>query len=297
MKTKKIILLILSVFFLGYLATAQNFQFKVLASKGENQLSHSSQVYTTLRTGMTLNDSDMIKVSQDGYVGLFHVSGKTLELVGKKTVKVSTLSDQLKSSSSSLSKSYADFVINKLAGEEENAENLEATGAVTRAGDSQLNVYMPENAELLNNEAIVSWNKVDDAATYVVTLRNLFDEEILRKETTDNTIKLNLSDPDAFNQRLVIFNVNVKGEELKSADYGIQRVNDKDAELLKSTLSQIKNENNIDNSLGQILLASFYEKNNLMLDALTSYQKARELAPDVEDFDEMYKRFLARHNF
>ena len=48
-------------------------------------------------------------------------------------------------------------------------------------------------------------------------------------------------------------------------------------------------------ALNKYILAGFYEENNLLIDALTSYEEAIELAPDVESYKEAYVEFLLRN--
>ncbi len=49
------------------------------------------------------------------------------------------------------------------------------------------------------------------------------------------------------------------------------------------------------NALNKLLLAAFYEENNLLIDAGTAYAEAIQLAPDVPQYKEDYEAFLLRH--
>ena len=50
-------------------------------------------------------------------------------------------------------------------------------------------------------------------------------------------------------------------------------------------------------ALNKYILAGFYEENNLLIDALSNYEAAIGLAPDVETFQEAYEDFLLRNGF
>ena len=52
-----------------------------------------------------------------------------------------------------------------------------------------------------------------------------------------------------------------------------------------------------ESALNHIILASFYESNNLMADALNSYEAAVELSPEVDDIQAVYENFLNRNQF
>ena len=46
-----------------------------------------------------------------------------------------------------------------------------------------------------------------------------------------------------------------------------------------------------------LILAEFYEQNNLILDASTCFEKAMILKPQVNYFKDAYKEFLMRNKF
>jgi len=279
-------------------AFAQSYVFKVLANKGENQVKTASETtWKPVKTGVTLNEGDELKVSENAYLGLVHYTGKTVELKKPEVIDINELAASLSTSGSSVASKYADFVLNKMAQSGDRKERLAATGAVTRATDnSSIKVFMPSSVEVLNPEAIISWNQIEGAQTYVVTLKNMFDEVILSKETTSNNISLNFDDQKLAKERLVIFSVKLKDDDaITSGDYGIQRLSGDDAKPVMEDLNQLKSETNEESSLGHIMLASFYEDNNLMVDAGTSYQNAIRLSPDVEDFKDMYQDFIERN--
>jgi len=286
------------LYFLGSSVFAQDYVFKVLANKGANQVKTASSDWQAIKTGSTLNAGDEIKVSEDSYLGLVHSSGRTVELKKPEVIAINDLAATLSATSSSVASKYADFVLNKVAGSGgSGGDNLTATGAVTRATDnSSIKVFMPSSVEVLNPEALVQWSEVEGENSYVVTLKNMFDEVIFSEETSANELNLNLDNDKLKEERLVILTVQVKGEdELTSGDYGIQRLADEDAESLQSELNQLRSETSDETSLNHIMMASFYEKNNLMVDALTSYRKAIELSPDVDDFKTMYNDFIERN--
>ena len=70
-------------------------------------------------------------------------------------------------------------------------------------------VFMPSSVEVLNPQAVVQWSEIEGEATYVVTLKNMFDETIYSQETTDNELMLDLEDKEISKERLVILNVKV----------------------------------------------------------------------------------------
>jgi Tfp pilus assembly protein PilF len=59
--------------------------------------------------------------------------------------------------------------------------------------------------------------------------------------------------------------------------------------MLKADLSS-------ESALGYIIEASYYEDQNLLLDALTKYEQAIKLAPEVQDFQDLYQGFILKYN-
>jgi hypothetical protein len=45
-----------------------------------------------------------------------------------------------------------------------------------------------------------------------------------------------------------------------------------------------------------LVYASFFEENGLLLDAMTKYEEAIKMSPEVDDFKELYNGFLIKNN-
>lgn len=289
--------------FLTCTALGQGYIFRVLANKGANQVKRAQSGETQpLKTGATLNSGDEIIASNGAYIGLMHKTGKTIEVRTAGTTKITELEKKLASSQSGVANRYAQFVMNKMNEDDGDVNknyrrNMKATGAVERAtNNASIKVMLPSSIDILNPNAIIRWNGSEDGANYLVTVKNIFDEQIFKAETQKTSIKLNFDDENLANERLVILNVQVKGnDELKSSDYGIKRMSSDDAKAITDNLEVLKSEVSDDSPLNKLIYASFYEENNLLLDALTKYEEAIELSPDVEDFQSLYDDFLIKN--
>lgn len=302
----KLLLSTLLLFFLINTSYGQGFVFRVLASKGENKVKKGENGETVpLKTGATLMSGDELIAASGAYIGLMHKTGRTIEVRNPGVTKISELETKLASSQSSVANKYAQFVMNKMNEDDGDVNsnyrsNMKATGAVTRAVDGTLNVMLPSSVDVLNPEAIVQWESPEnlDNPTYVVSIKNIFDEEIFTTETDKNSMQLNFDDENLSSERLVILKVKVKGSsDLVSGDYGIKRMSSDDAASINENLNALKAEVPMDDSpLNRLVYASFYAENELILDAITQYQTAIELAPDVEDFQSMYTEFLIENN-
>ncbi|MDA0196587.1 MAG: hypothetical protein O2887_16160 [Bacteroidetes bacterium] len=122
---------------------------------------------------------------------------------------------------------------------------------------------------------------------------NVFDEVLYSAETTDTKISVDFGQEQLKNERFVIVNVKDKdNDNLKSRDYGIQRMSPDEVKGIEDQLSAIGAEVTEETSLNKIVYASFFEENNLHLDALTKYEEAVSLSPDVEDFQMIYDEYI-----
>ena len=304
MRTKLLLSTIL-MFFLINTSYGQGFVFRVLASKGENKVKKGVNGETIpLKTGATLMSGDELIATNGAYIGLMHKTGRTIEVRNPGVTKISDLETKLASSKTNTANKYAQFVMNKMNESDGDVNsnyraNMKATGAVTRAVEGTINVLLPSSVDVLSSEAIVGWTVPENLEnpTYVVSIKNIFDEEIYSAETTKSSIPLNFEDEQLASERLVILKVKVKdNSDLFSGDYGIKRMSSDDAASIKENLDMLKAEVPMDDSpLNRLIYASFYEENNLFLDASTQYQKAISLSPEVDDFQAMYEEFLIKN--
>src|SRR3990170_567155 len=102
---------------------AQDYTFKVLINKGQNSVKAGND-WLPLKVGASLKTMDELRISQNGYLGLVHVSGKPLEVKDPGQHKVVELAGKIKGGTSVLNK-YTDFI---LSSKTEKVSNLTATG-------------------------------------------------------------------------------------------------------------------------------------------------------------------------
>lgn len=294
---------VIALIFASAGAHAQDYAFRVLANKGSNKVKKAGSAQSeVLKTGAKLNSGDEIIASEGAYIGLMHVSGKTTEIRGAGVKKVAELEKNMSTADNSVAGRYAQFVMNKL-NEEENTNyrsRLNATGAVSRAlDDGAINVMAPNQADLVGDEAILRWADKDSTTkeTYVVKVENIFNEEIYSEETDKTSIKLNFTDEDlAYDMGLYLVKVYQKGEEeVVSKEIGIKKVKSNDKIEVQENLANLKSEVSEDSPLNKIIYASFFEENGLILDALTKYEEAIAMSPEIEDFQELYQNFLIKN--
>lgn len=298
MKNNKLVpVLCLLVFAIPALAQ-KDYTFKVLASKGSNEVK-TGDSWTPLRTGASLKDTDEIKLGENSYVGLIHNSGKPKELKTAGVHKVNALAGAMKGGASVLNK-YADFILSSNSAEAKK-NRLSATGAVHRGAMDDITVFLPETqlATIYNNVAVVNWeSKSDNSSPFVVTVKSMFGDEILMKEINGNSLTLDLTDPKlASEPNLLVFVHNKRDGKLSSGENGyvIKKIQPAEYQKIKTLLAEFVGEMAEETALNKFIMAGFYEENQLFIDAITAYEEAIKMAPEVETYREAYEEFLLRN--
>lgn len=297
MKIKKLTL-IFALSAVAFGVFGQDYAFKVLANKGANEVK-SGDNWLPLKTGASLKQSDEVRLTDNGYIGLVHSTGKPIELKQPKTYTVKELESKIGTGSSVLNK-YTDFILSSNSAEAKK-NRLSATGAVHRATETAaISVILPERqqSEIYNSKAVVTWESSKSEGPFVVIIRNLFEDELDRIETPENTITLDLASAKLANESSLLIDVIVKDDAKQaSKQHMIKKLAPADQAKVKSSLGEFFTQVEEETALNKLILAGFYEEHGLIIDAITAYEEAIRLAPEVPSYREAYEEFLLRNGF
>lgn len=275
-------------------SNAQDYAFKVLAFKGANEYK-TGEDWKPVKTGTILKKEDELKLSEGSYIGLMHHTGKPVEMKEPGSFKVAKLEQDIKPGAGVMTK-YTDFILSSNSAEAKK-NRLSATGAVSRDIAQPLNLILPENqnSAIYNPTAIISWegSKVD--GPYVLTIRNMFDDVLDSFETAEKSYQVDFSRFPKQNALIVQVHSKSSGREA-SKDHLIKRLSPGEQENIRKSLEAIAPEVSEATALNKLILAGFYEENQLLIDAITAYEEAIRLAPDVPSYQEAYDDFLLRNN-
>jgi hypothetical protein len=299
---KKLSLLIV-IFATSILSFAQDEIFKVLITKGSNKaIVASSTTPQDLIVGKKLYTSDKIVVGTGGYLGLSHKSGKTIELKTAGTYEVAKLVEQVTTQNASVSSKYVTYVAGQMTANNEDLaanryKHMAVTGSVERKTD-KIKPLAPTQAMVLDELVILKWNLVkvnnEPAKMYVITFTNMFDEELLVKETSDTQLVVDLAKLNLKTEKNIVWSVKVKeAPSIHSDKYNLQYVSDeKKAAELHDQFAALKSELSQETALNKLLLASFCADNKLTLNAMEYYEEAIALEPEVDEFKVIYGKYL-----
>ena len=286
---KKILFTCLMICGSFMLLSAQDYAFKVLANKGDNKVEKQNGDILPLNSRDLLYETDIIISSEGAYIGLMNSSGKAQEIKGGQKVAVADLIVNVGGKElTSLSK-YAQMISQRLA--EGEAEKKVSVG--TRAVGSKIEVMMPQENELYGSMAVVKFKSSDEApATYEVVIMDILDEVVFSAETTADSVLVDFSSVEN-DMGLYVLNVRKKGEaSFASSNYPIRHLSGDESDNITQNLEPLTSDLSEDSPLNLLIIASFFDDQDLFLDAQYNYERAIALSPDIPEYKELYQIFL-----
>jgi hypothetical protein len=269
----------------------QDYAFRVMASKGTNEVK-SGDSWQAVKPGSSLKTGDELKLGENSYVGLIHVSGKPVEVRDPGTVKVADLAKSIQPGQSVLNK-YTDFILSSNAEGKKN--KLSATGAVHRGNSGDISVFLPENqySDVYSSVAVINWESPKVGGPFIVVLKNMFDDELAKYETPETSLQINLASPELANESAILVEVSSKADpKSKSEQKLIKKMNTAQSEKVKAELVALGADVTAETAISKYVLAGFYEEKKLYIDAITSFEQAIKLEPAYKEY---YVDFLERN--
>ncbi|MEM6843684.1 MAG: hypothetical protein AAF632_15760 [Bacteroidota bacterium] len=271
------------------------FAFNVLAHEGEVfYRTNTEKEWLPIEVGIELDEEYLVKIEKRGYLGLVHQSGKTIPFVKAGTYEISRLHQRMNYQPSEVAQKYAISYIESVVNPVNNAK--EATRLVE---NKTLKMYLPNSVDVFSPEVVLRWRDQEELSDdYEVVFRNMFDEVLMVKDATHtNKLWLDFEQEDIASERLLIVSVQKKmHKDIQSSSYGIKHMTADESAQIEQELKELKlvfaGE---ESALDKLILASFYEQNNLLADALTCYEYAIELSPEIQAFQNAYDQFVFRN--
>lgn len=296
MKSIKAITLFLTITLFSLSAQAQDELFKVLASSGQNEVV-SNGTSSKVTIGKRLYQGDKIKVSSGGYLGLAHKSGKTIELKKPGSYTLSELSQQVEDQNKGVCKKYVDFMVGEMTSQDEDLSKnkykyMAVTGSVERPSKPVIKSFLPGDAKVLKSEIELSWIPVKNEEEYLVTLTNLFQDTVFSKVVAGNSIKIDLTKLELEKEKIYKWSVEGKGKSTEFTPRVIRAMSNEEEKALREEIVLIKKELNEENALNKFVMANVYAEKGLIIDAISCYQEAIQMAPEVETYQIAFGKFL-----
>ena len=281
---------------------APDYAFKVLISSGDNTIIKNNK-WENLKIGTPLGKNDQVRV--EGFLGLQHASGKTLEIKTAGTYKVSDLLARVPAGSTSIGERYANFVVKRMTGGGgSNGTNQNATGASERG--IFLFAMMPYKKEggffVMGDKLPFRWFADPDkkTKTYEVMVKDFCGSTLFQDVTKDTNYVLNLKNPklivkDETCSQLNLFvhsKENHTYRDMSDTPYNFQILDEKTAKAIQREFASLLPPDKEMTAMDCIIAGAFYEDKKLYVNALEYYDKAVKLEPGVEDFKKVRQQFI-----
>lgn len=273
-------------------ATAQDYTFKVLISKGQNEVRPGGGTWHALKIGETLRENSEVRIPENSYVALVHVSGKPLEVKDAGSYSVADLTSKIGAGASVVSK-YTDFI---LSSNEEKKNRLAATGAVHRDPPSPISLYLPGPGidHVYSDRITITWAEGRNQAPYRVEFKNLYGDELLTLKTEATSIHVNLDSAGLKGEESILVTVVSEPRGRTSLQRSIKKLPANVKQDVGKILSDFGDVADSETALNKYILAGFFEEHGLIIDAISNYYEASVMAPEIEDYQTAYIQFLER---
>jgi hypothetical protein len=293
----KVVMNLIIIIFAAFICNipAQTDSFTILAVQGKVLLSKNKPVmWSNLKIGDRFSGDSKIKLSKDSYAGMIYSNGTSIELHQPGIYDCSTLKSLTLNTQISSNKKFMDFVLKELSKKIDNPLEMKVTGAVVRGRINYIAAGMPFNTCII--DPIVNFKWYPDERTDYYNFKILDGENrtlyIKKLQDTSITININLfNNPGNSCFKWIVSNY--EKLEISSDTNYIIKFTQLQTEAIKDSVEQLNEILGKEQSaLNQIILAEFYQRNNLNIDALNGYKKAVSLAPKVKIYSAMFKEFL-----
>jgi hypothetical protein len=286
-------ILIFLIFMNSGLLYAQDYIFRVFGTSGNNLVNVSGK-WQPLQVHQLLHQGEVIRVVNQGYVALIHVRGNTMELTSPGDYEVDRLDKKSDPKKESFIAKYVNLLLNNFSGTGNTSATAAHAGAVER-GVAGIKMYIPDTTYFVGPEVILQWHGIKNATGYKVSIKNIFDDVVEEQTVSVPRVKLDFSQGNLADRSTVFMTIESLGETMtSSAEFGLTRLDKNKTAEINSEMDSLQANLSGNSALDKLVMAAFYEKKGLYLDAMTQYSEAAGLQPGVPEFRDALDRFMER---
>lgn len=294
---KKISLFIgLLIFGIG--AYAQEIAFKTLAAKGTCMVQRGADPdeYTPISTGLKIFEEDKIIITgSTSYVGLVSVDGKALELKKGGVYHVKDLSTALASGETSMAQKYLSLLVDDMSKVDDNtARNMKYTGSVERSIENKdIVMFLPAVTKIAGTPGTVQWYPKSTIDEYHVNIYNPYEEAVFTEKTSINNLSIDFSQLGLHpGQVYKIMVSDASNKTLNSGFISLQVPTRSEMAKYETDVDMLKGEVPANSAIGDMVIATYYEEQELFLNAIPYYESAIEKEPNIVEYQDAYNMFL-----
>ena len=268
---------------------------RVIATKGDVQIVNGMDVRTPF-SGMTLKGEEAVLLGQEGYIGIVDKHGRTVELRGEGQYDLTSMLEiQDKKSENAIK--YADFLLSKMTAEgKKNRLNAASYHIKDNMRDkSQIRMFIPGAGKYYQDHLRLNWEQPEASSGYRVEVFNMYQELVQAYDLHECMFDLYIDD-ELGEENILLIKVSSTDGEYESELLALKRLGSFQLEDVADGGESLSSVYYGKDAVSKLIMAGFFEHNNLLADALTCYLKAIEYAPDVPLYREAYEEFLLRNH-
>lgn len=242
--------------------------------------------------------SSKLRVGLNSYLCLVDSSLNTYEIRETGDYELKLVDSLLTSKNNTINKKIKSFFLHEILTNKQKFKEMHVLASVIRSGNNKIDTPLPTNSIVYSIPLQLRWFPYLEEKTYLLYLLNDKNQLINMQEVSDT-----------------IFSVDentIKLAPQKTFKWFVQSINDPNVisdTLLIRTLSELKKEEiddhiavleadflNSDSPLNNLLLAKYFESENIFSEAEKYYHASIDLAPNTILYWYEYVQFLARNN-
>ena len=277
---------------------AQEVVFKTLAAKGTCMVQRGANPdeYTPIATGLKIFQEDKIIITgSTSYVGLVSLDGKALELKKGGVYYVKDLSKALSSQETSMAQKYLNLLVNDMSKVDDNtARNMKYTGSVERSVENKdIVVFLPETTKIAGTTGEIQWFPKATVNSYNVKIVDLYEEALFSETTSEKTIAIDFSSIGMNPGQIYKMQVaDANNPESNSGFISLQVPTRSEMAKYETDLKMLRSEVPENSAIGDMVIATYFEEQELFLNAIPYYESAIEKEPNIVEFQDAYNMFL-----
>lgn len=282
----------------SFTSLAQEMVFKTLAAKGTCMVQRGADPdkYTPIATGLQIFEEDKIIITgSSSYVGLVSKEGKALELKKGGVYYVKDLSKALASGSSSMAQKYLSLLVDDMTKVDDNtARNMKYTGSVERSVENKdIVLFLPETTKIAGRQGEVQWFPKSTVDSYSVKIVDSYEETVYTNNTKSQAITIDFSSLGMNPGQIYKMQVaDASNEESNSGYISLEVPTRSELAKYESDLSVLRSEVPENSAIGDMVIATYFEDQELFLNAIPYYESAIEKEPNIVEFQDAYNMFL-----
>ncbi len=282
----------------SFTSLAQEMVFKTLAAKGTCMVQRGADPdkYTPIATGLKIFEDDKIIITgSSSYVGLVSTEGKALELKKGGVYYVKDLSKALASGSSSMAQKYLSLLVDDMTKVDDNtARNMKYTGSVERSVENkEIVLFLPETTKIASSQGEVQWFPKSTVESYSIKIVDSYEESVFNDNTNSQNITIDFASLNMNPGQIYKLQVaDASNEESNSGYISLEVPTRSELAKYESDLSVLRSEVPEKSAIGDMVIATYFEDQELFLNAIPYYESAIEKEPNIVEFQDAYNMFL-----